>query len=430
MNVDLIVASSIFIIFISAVFFYLFGFQKQVPSWQSLIELKKKAADLMNEILAQGKPENWEKENVLPSKIGLASSAYLIPILISDASGYNRINEPIAQEIVFDEDCRNIAWNGTIRIFDENFNEIPFKFVNQTFCPSGFLQKAILFFELNVPANSTRKLQIFFYNSTQVKPKDYGNFSSLVLWLKFDEGSGNMVYDYSGNGNNGHIYGASWVGGKVRKALDFDGVDDYVNVSNFIGSFTQLTIEAWIYPRNYSNYRKIIDFGGDYGGGVGRRFTLQLAVDGIDVDLDGGLSGLAKWFSTPMNQWLHLVGTWNGTSFIRLYVNGEIKAENTQSPNITTLSILSSDAHIVGRRITAIDYFNGTIDEVKIYNRVLTDEEIFSHYQQPLSVKIFPKTQVSLISFEKIEALRNISYDLLKDVLQKGYDFRIEVYEK
>jgi len=430
LNVDLIVASSIFIIFISAVFFYLFGFQKQVPSWQSLIELKKKAADLMNEILAQGKPENWEKENVLPSKIGLASSAYLIPILISDASGYNRINEPIAQEIVFDEDCRNIAWNGTIRIFDENFNEIPFKFVNQTFCPSGFLQKAILFFELNVPANSTRKLQIFFYNSTQVKPKDYGNFSSLVLWLKFDEGSGNMVYDYSGNGNNGHIYGASWVGGKVRKALDFDGVDDYVNVSNFIGSFTQLTIEAWIYPRNYSNYRKIIDFGGDYGGGVGRRFTLQLAVDGIDVDLDGGLSGLAKWFSTPMNQWLHLVGTWNGTSFIRLYVNGEIKAENTQSPNITTLSILSSDAHIVGRRITAIDYFNGTIDEVKIYNRVLTNEEIFSHYQQPLSVKIFPKTQVSLISFEKIEALRNISYDLLKDVLQKGYDFRIEVYEK
>ena len=430
MNVDLIVASSIFIIFISAVFFYLFGFQKQVPSWQSLIELRKKAADLMNEILAQGKPENWEKENVLPSKIGLASSAYLIPILISDASGYNRINEPIAQEIVFDEDCRNIAWNGTIRIFDENFNEIPFKFVNQTFCPSGFLQKAILFFELNVPANSTRKLQIFFYNSTQVKPKDYGNFSSLVLWLKFDEGSGNMVYDYSGNGNNGHIYGASWVDGKVKKALNFDGVDDYVNVSNFIGSFTQLTIEAWIYPRNYSNYRKIIDFGGDYGGGVGRRFTLQLAVDGIDVDLDGGLSGLAKWFSTPMNQWLHLVGTWNGTSFIRLYVNGEIKAENTQSPNITTLSILSSDAHIVGRRITAIDYFNGTIDEVKIYNRVLTDEEIFSHYQQPLSVKIFPKTQVSLISFEKIEALRNISYDLLKDVLQKGYDFRIEVYEK
>ena len=430
MNVDLIVASSIFIIFISAVFFYLFGFQKQVPSWQSLIELRKRAAELMNEILDQGKPENWEKENLLPSQIGLASSAYLIPILISDVSGYNRINEPIAQEIVFDEDCRNIAWNGTIRIFDENFSEIPFKFVNQTFCPSGFLQKAILFFEVNVSANSTRKLQIFFYNSTQVKPKDYGNFSSLVLWLKFDEGSGNVAYDYSGNGNNGYIYGAGWVDGKVGKALDFDGVDDYVNVSNFIGSFNQLTIEAWIYPRNYSNHRKIIDFGGDYGSGLGRRFTLQLAADGIDVDLDGGLSGRAKWYSTPMNQWLHLVGSWNGTSFIRLYGNGEVKAENTQSPNITALSILSTDARTIGRGITALDYFNGTIDEVKIYSIALTNEEILSHYQQPLSIKVFPKTQVSLISFEKIEALRNISYDLLKDILQKGYDFRVEVYEK
>ena len=68
MNVDLIVASSNFIIFISAVFFYLFGFQKQAPSWQSLIELRKKATDLMDEIIAQGKPENWEKENILKKK--------------------------------------------------------------------------------------------------------------------------------------------------------------------------------------------------------------------------------------------------------------------------------------------------------------------------------------------------------------------------
>ena len=53
----------------------------------------------------------------------------------------------------------------------------------------------------------------------------------LVGAWKFDEGSGNIAYDSSGNNNHGTIYGATWVDGKFGKALQFDGIDDYVNIS-------------------------------------------------------------------------------------------------------------------------------------------------------------------------------------------------------
>jgi len=440
LNVDLIVATGMFIIFISTLFVNLFALQKQLPSWQDVVDLRKRAIETTEEFLSMGSPENWEKENILPSKIGLASSAYLIPILISDNSGYNRVNEPIAQEIVFDENCNNIAWNGSVRIYDENFNEIPFRFVNQTFCTSGLLQKAILFFEINVSANSTRKLQIFFHNSSQVKPKDYGNFSSLVLWLTFDEGSGNIAYDYSGNGNNGILLDVnttnadgntppSWVDGKFGKAISFDGTDDYVVIGNSsLFNSQSFTALLWL----------------NYSGDEGNETAIQ---KGTSAD---GEWGILKFASTNGNQilayiynstndyfelqsgivpetnkWYYVALSFNGSE-AKLYMDGVLNVPNsTGSGRKITIHNLT-----IGGTSDLVNFWNGTIDEVRIYDKALSDEEILSHYQQPLLVKIFPKREVSLISFEKMEALRNISYDLLKDVLQKGYEFRIEIYEK
>jgi hypothetical protein len=421
------IASSIFIIFISATFLYLLGFQKQEATWQTLLELRKRAIDLVNELLTKGSPENWEKESILPSKVGIASLAYLIPILISDNSGYNRINEPVAQEIVFDEDCKNLAWNGTVRIFDENFNEVPFRFVNQTFCPSGFLQKAILFFEVNVSANSTRKLQIFFYNSTQVNPKDYGNFSSLVMWLSFDEGSGNIAYDYSGNENNGALYNGTtvcggidacplWVDGKFGKAVSFDGIDDWIEVLNSdLLNPSLITVSLWV---NVSSFGNSILLSKNYS-------SYQLSIDSNGyVQFYINESYINSSFPLSISTWQNIVGRFNGSN-IEIFIN----AINAGS-KLYSLSIPSNSLNLSIAAWQLTSFFNGTIDDVRIYNRALSEEEILSHYQQPLSIKIFPRTEVSLISFDKIEALRNISYDLLKDALQKGYNFRVEIYEK
>jgi len=211
----------------------------------------------------------------------------------------------------------------------------------------------------------------------------------LVAEWHFDEGSGSVVEDSSGNGNDGVIHGATWVDGKYGSALSFDGVDDYVSVIGPVGTFSDLTVETWVRVNGYKDYGKIIDFGGDSG--IGRRFTLQVESNSIGFSLDGSPSGKASWASKPY-EWINVVGVWNKSSFIRLYVNGELKVENTLAPTIDSLSIKPSHSHIIGRRITSLDYFNGIIDEVKIYNNALTAEEIKEHYESGPTALSLTKT--------------------------------------
>jgi hypothetical protein len=129
-------------------------------------------------------------------------------------------------------------------------------------------------------------------------------------------------------------------------------------------------------------------------------------------------------FPLSISTWQNVVGRFNGSN-IEIFINAINAGSKSYSFSIPSNSL---DLSIAAWQLTS--FFNGSIDDVRIYNRALADEEILSHYQRPLSVKVFPRMEVSLISFEKIEALRNISYDLLKDALQKGYNFRVEIYEK
>ena len=89
------------------------------------------------------------------------------------------------------------------------------------------------------------------------------SIDGLVGHWSFDEGNGNVVYDYSGNDNTGNIYGATWVEGVLGGALSFDGVDDYIEISNTpeFNSFTQITTSSWVYINGFDVWEPILNKG-------------------------------------------------------------------------------------------------------------------------------------------------------------------------
>ena len=87
----------------------------------------------------------------------------------------------------------------------------------------------LLFLLLSFTLSATLDSQTLSQNSNLSIIKNLQN--GLVGYWRFDEGSGSIAYDYSGNGNNGTlINGPTWVDGILGKALEFDGVNDYVNI--------------------------------------------------------------------------------------------------------------------------------------------------------------------------------------------------------
>jgi hypothetical protein len=102
-------------------------------------------------------------------------------------------------------------------------------------------------------------------------------------------------------------------------------------------------------------------------------------------------NGLTATQAVSLNSWNFIVGVYNNSN-MKLYINGNLAGERTIG-SITIFNnnqILTIGAWDLGY----LRHWNGTIDEVRVYNRALTNEEILSHYQQPLSVKVFPRIEV------------------------------------
>jgi hypothetical protein len=203
--------------------------------------------------------------------------------------------------------------------------------------------------------------------------------AELVAYWPFDESSGDTVYDVTGNGNNGTIFGAQRSAGKYGMALEFNAVDNYVEVptSDSLEIDENVSIAAWInwidagdgwlaimangqQGGPWENYGLFVNRGGGY-----LYFTLSL---------DGG--HITQ--STPNNtvvpdEWLHACATWDGSN-ARIYVNGEMVLEQPQSGQLVPPQLPLR----IGHRDGSSHYFNGIIDEVRVYNHTLIEEEILA----------------------------------------------------
>lgn len=220
--------------------------------------------------------------------------------------------------------------------------------------------------------------------------------NDLVSYWSFDGSTlgTSTVSDLSGNNNQGVLQptsgnnstGSSYSGplrtvGRIGQALSFDGLNDYVNVSdsNSLDLTSQGTISAWVYTTGYkaggsvvSNY--LLDkFNAGSNGNNGYHvlflssnssMRLKLA-DGASTNFDTGANFITH------KQWTHAVVTFDGTT-VRFFKNG--------AQFFSTLQTRNAGANgldlIIGKDPGGTGRFFGTIDDLRIYNRALNSDEI------------------------------------------------------
>jgi len=204
----------------------------------------------------------------------------------------------------------------------------------------------------------------------------------LVAFWSFDENNRNIVPDKSGNGHNGTIYGATWAKGIAGTGLYFDGLNDYVDVPDDRGlSLTDaVTVSAWIWldldwlPEGHGGAGAIVCKHYDV---AGKGYALRVLKD---RRLRALLEGQHFDSQSKLNpgQWTHVAFTFdNSDGMVSLYINGNKEGRGVIAGSLTSsgceLRIGDQSCYPGG---TGTEVFQGVIDEVRIFSRALSSEEI------------------------------------------------------
>lgn len=218
-----------------------------------------------------------------------------------------------------------------------------------------------------------------------------GALAGLVGHWPFEEGSGTSTADRSGNQNTGYLRdsadgGPVWAAGRVGGALSFDGVDDAVRVpdSQSITSVSQgITIAAWVYWTDLGTtavleaiaWRQLGTAATDQYG-----LCVPAGTSELDFVINFGAGNRVAYTSIAANQWTHVVALFDG-AYQQIWVNG---AQRYSSPKSGTLAPTSNPFTIGGAENgtseNTSESFQGLIDEVRLYSRGLSADEISALY--------------------------------------------------
>ncbi|ABB32694.1 Protein of unknown function DUF2341 [Geobacter metallireducens RCH3] len=209
--------------------------------------------------------------------------------------------------------------------------------------------------------------------------------SGLMAYFPFNENAGTTTgttKDFSGAGNDLTMNGFSAPygvvsGGPYGNALSLNGGGAWANrAAPNVPTGSVATVEAWIYPKVYADasYNGIVSWSSRGCNGLGFALSIQ----------NSGRPSMPTWCNdyvpgsgatATLNAWNHVAAVLNGQS-ATLYVNGQQVGATTLPylPNLSSVNLAVGVLDYPGR------YFNGLIDEVRIYNRALTAQEITSRY--------------------------------------------------
>ncbi len=197
----------------------------------------------------------------------------------------------------------------------------------------------------------------------------------LVGHWTFDEGEGAIARDVSGRDNHGTVMGgANWNKGIIGGALEFDGTDDFVSIPNEsqFDIAGNITVSAWIRVESFTKPWQAIVTKGDRAWRLHRADTTKsagFACSDLSREQTGDLLGNKV---VADGQWHHVAGVLDGTK-MSIYVDGALDAWAASSPNI---SVNDYSVHIGANAQAEDRLFRGLIDDVRIYDRALTVDEL------------------------------------------------------
>jgi hypothetical protein len=203
----------------------------------------------------------------------------------------------------------------------------------------------------------------------------------LVAAFGFEELSGSVVNDVSGNGNQGQMTNATRsASGRYGRALSFNGTNSIVSVADApsLDLTAGMTVSAWVRPSAVSGWRTVVlkerNPSLSYSLYAHSDASRPAGVIANPNDTRANGSG-----ALALNTWTHLALTFNGTSLV-LYVNG-IEVNRTGPPGAI---LTSTEALSIGGNNVWGEWFSGLIDEVRIYNRALSASEIQTDMNTPV----------------------------------------------
>jgi pectate lyase len=226
------------------------------------------------------------------------------------------------------------------------------------------------------------------YDDYSLLAKHWFTPPSLVGHWRFDEGSGSVAYDTSGNSNNGNLNGdPNWVAGKIGSyALDLDGDGDYVSAPDNDDSLdcdSNMTIAVWMKLNDVDTHYFPVTKqpSGTVGSNYAGNYTLKIqspsgAVRLIHQTTTGiSYSTYESASNVGVGAWHHVAVTLVEGGNVSFYIGGYPAGTSSQSG---PFGILNDEPVRIGIRKDMASWFNGTLDDVRIYNRALSQAEIMA----------------------------------------------------
>jgi pimeloyl-ACP methyl ester carboxylesterase len=210
--------------------------------------------------------------------------------------------------------------------------------------------------------------------------------TSLVAHYKMD---GN-AQDASGNSNHGTAQNGVTFGtdrfGNAGKAASFDGVDDWISTNMQQTNIVGYTISSWV--KSTDSDFTIINNRGPVNQG-GKSLTLRYWEGKWAIVIDGDYIFIGKTFPYSLqNTWINITTTWdkgNDTSFspnqFKIFINGVLVNSSDYSTGSASIPYNPNGNLKIGYHEAFSNFFEGNLDDLRIYNRALTDTEVQALYQ-------------------------------------------------